>query len=73
MKRKISETHALYVILLLLPIFIFFSPVWLKGKLPIPADTIVGLYHPFRDMVWKEFTAGVPFKNFLITDAVRQQ
>lgn len=63
----------IYLFLLLLPIFIFFSPVWFKGKLPIPADTIVGMYHPFRDMVWKGFTAGVPFKNFLITDAVRQQ
>ncbi len=41
--------------------------------MPIPADTIVGLYHPYRDVVWNGLTAGVPFKNFLITDAVRQQ
>jgi hypothetical protein len=61
------------LILLFLPILIFFFPILSQGKLPIPADTIVGMYHPFRDVVWKDFTAGVPFKNFLITDAVRQQ
>lgn len=51
---------------------IFFSPV-LKGKIPAPLDTIVGLYHPWREVVWDKFTSGVPFKNFLITDPVRQQ
>jgi len=68
-----TRNKGIYLFLLLLPIFIFFSPAWMKGKLPIPADTIVGMYHPFRDVVWKGLTAGVPFKNFLITDAIRQQ
>ena len=67
------KINFLFLFLLLLPIFIFFSPVWLNGRMPIPADTIVGMYHPFRDVVWNGLTAGVPFKNFLITDAVRQQ
>jgi len=43
------------------------------GKIPIPADTIVGMYHPWRDVVWNNYSTGVPFKNFLITDPVRQQ
>jgi hypothetical protein len=54
-------------------VLVFFYPFWLEGKLPIPADTIVGMYHPWRDQVWDGFTTGVPFKNFLITDPVRQQ
>lgn len=41
--------------------------------MPIPADTIVGLYHPYRDLFAKNYPNGVPFKNFLITDPVRQQ
>jgi len=45
----------------------------LHGKLPIPSDTIIGLYHPFRDLYAKEFPNGIPYKNFLITDPVRQQ
>lgn len=53
--------------------FVFFYPLFLQGKIPIPADTIVGLYHPWRDVIWNKYTAGVPFKNFLITDPVRQQ
>ena len=41
--------------------------------MPIPADTIIGLYHPFRDLYAKNYPNGIPFKNFLITDPVRQQ
>lgn len=45
----------------------------MNGYLPIPSDALVGLYHPFRDLYVKEYSRGVPFKNFLITDPVRQQ
>jgi hypothetical protein len=57
---------------IIIVILIFFFPFWLKGKIPIPADTIVGMYHPFRDTVKDRYPSGVPFKNFLITDPVRQ-
>ncbi len=50
---------------------IFFYPL-LLGSIPAPLDTVVGLYHPFTDVVWNGLEAGVPFKNFLITDPVRQ-
>ena len=53
-------------------IILFFYPFLINGLLPVPADTIVGLYHPFRDIIWDGLTNGVPFKNFLITDPVRQ-
>lgn len=53
-------------------ISIFFWQFLLKGLLPIPSDTIVGLYHPYLDMYAKISPAGIPFKNFLITDPVRQ-
>lgn len=63
-----------------LPLFIFglaviafFSPFFFSGKIPIPADTIVGMYHPWRDVVWDGLVSGVPYKNPLITDPVRQQ
>ncbi|MBI2613515.1 MAG: YfhO family protein [Candidatus Levybacteria bacterium] len=52
---------------------IFFWQYFVKGLVPIPADTIIGLYHPFRDLYAKNYPNGVPFKNFLITDPVRQQ
>lgn len=52
---------------------VFFWKFFLNGLLPIPSDTIVGMYHPWRDVIWDDFTNGVPFKNFLITDPVRQQ
>jgi uncharacterized membrane protein YfhO len=40
---------------------------------PVPADTIVGLYHPFRDWQSPSYPNGIPFKNPLVTDPVRQQ
>lgn len=52
---------------------IFFRPIFITGALPIPADTIVGLYHPYRDFYALDYPRGIPFKNFLITDPVRQQ
>lgn len=51
---------------------IFFSPV-AKGKFPIPTDALVGLYHPWRDFYANEYPRGIPYKNFLITDPIRQQ
>lgn len=59
--------------LIILFVFIFFCPFLVSRKIPIPADTIVGLYHPFRDLYAKEYPNGIPYKNFLITDPVRQQ
>nr|MBI5455875.1 YfhO family protein [Candidatus Levybacteria bacterium] len=60
-------------ILILGFVVIFFWQFLLKGLVPIPADTIVGLYHPFRDFYAKDYPRGIPFKNFMITDPVRQQ
>jgi len=54
-------------------LFIFFWQFFFKGLLPIASDTIVGLYYPYRDIYSKDYPNGIPFKNFLITDPVRQQ
>ncbi|HSX09863.1 MAG TPA: YfhO family protein [Candidatus Saccharimonadales bacterium] len=61
------------VVFLFVTILFFFHSFFLQGKLPIPSDTIVGLYHPFRDLYSQEYPNGIPYKNFLITDPVRQQ
>lgn len=61
------------VILLAVICIGFFYPFFVNNKLPIPADTIVGLYHPFRDLYADEYPNGLPYKNSLITDPVRQQ
>lgn len=64
-----SLTYVVFVFLIIL----FFWPFFLKGLLPIPSDTLVGLYHPWRDTYATEYSRGLPYKNFLITDPVRQQ
>lgn len=69
-KKLIGKHWPLVVFVVLTTVF--FWKFFLKGWLPIPADTIVGMYHPWRDKIWDNLTGGVPFKNFLITDPVRQ-
>lgn len=59
--------------LIILVVIVFFRAFVFEGRLPIPSDTIIGLYHPFRDLYAQEYPNGIPFKNFLITDPVRQQ
>lgn len=51
----------------------FFWKVFVYGLLPIPSDTIVGLYHPYRDFYASEYPNGIPYRNYIITDPVRQQ
>ncbi len=68
MIRKLSP-----YLLIIFVVIAFFWPFILQNKYPIPSDTIVGLYHPFRDFYSKDYPNGIPYKNFLITDPVRQQ
>lgn len=69
MKR--SDTLALFVFVLL--VGVFFHKTFLSGLLPVPSDTLVGLYHPYRDLKEADYPNGIPYKNFLITDPIRQQ
>ncbi len=52
---------------------LFFYQTILFGRLPVPSDSLVGLYHPWRDALADQYPRGMPFKNFLITDPIRQQ
>lgn len=61
------------ILFFLLFVFLFFAPFFFQGKLPVPSDTLVGMYHPWRDLYAEEYPRGIPFKNFLITDPIRQQ
>src|SRR5258706_16245710 len=65
--------HFAYPLLFIFIVIFFFRPFLFQFRLPIPGDTIVGLYHPFRDFYAKEYPNGIPFKNALTTDPVRQQ
>lgn len=49
-----------------------FHPFFFYQLFPVPLDTIVGLYHPWRDFNFTQFPSGIPFKNFLVTDSIRQ-
>lgn len=60
-------------VVLLGVVIIFFRSFFLHGLLPIPSDDIVGVYHPYRDFYATTFPRGIQFKNFLVTDPVRQQ
>ncbi len=54
-------------------VLVFFLPSALKGKFPIPADALINLYHPLRDISQDAYNPGkFPAKNTLITDPVLQ-
>lgn len=60
-------------LVLILLILAFFIPNLIKSKIPLPADALLGLYHPFRDIdVGGYNQAKFPVKNPLITDPVLQ-
>lgn len=71
MKSKWTDYIAVSFFVLL--VGIFFRQTIFDGKLPVPSDALVGLYHPWRDLYKENFPRGIPFKNFLITDPIRQQ
>lgn len=71
MKKKLLTVIPIFCIAVFAALF--FRQTLLFGKLPIPSDTLIGMYHPWLDMIANDFPSGIPYKNFLITDPVRQQ
>ncbi len=54
-------------LIILICSLIYYEFVFL-GKVPLPADTLVGAYFPWLDYKWG-YTVGVPVKNALTSDA----
>lgn len=73
MKGFRSTSFILFGALFSVLVAVFFYKTIVTHQLPVPTDTLVGLYHPWRDQYDQQFPRGVPFKNFLITDPIRQQ
>lgn len=70
---KKSSSNLLFTLLTCFLILLFFLPNLILGKVPIPADSLLGLYHPFRDLSIDGYNPGkFPVKNPLITDPVLQ-
>ncbi len=69
--KLFSHKH-LYIALSSILFLLVFWPIN-RGKLPVPTDALVGLYHPWRDSLADKFPNGYPYKNPLITDSIRQQ
>ncbi|MFH0937374.1 MAG: YfhO family protein [Candidatus Daviesbacteria bacterium] len=63
----LKEVIIVFVFYILLTL-IFFYKIFL-GLIPLPADLIVGAYHPWLDYKWG-YDAGVPIHNPLLSDAV---
>lgn len=73
MKKLFSNKVFVTLVAVCLTIVLFFLPNLVKSKIPFPADSLVGLYHPFRDVeIGGYFPGRYPVKNPLITDPVLQ-
>lgn len=62
-----------YLSFIFVLILVFYQSVLFQGRVPIPTDTLVNLYHPFRDYLAQDYPRGVPFRNVLVNDPVTQQ
>ena len=71
--KKLFTNLNLRAVLAPFIILFFFTPSILQGKIAIPADSLLGLYYPWRDQSLGGYAAGkFPVKNPLITDPVLQ-
>ncbi len=43
-----------------------------KGLIPFPGDLLVGRFFPYNTMNWEGYPLGVPYKEFINADVVRQ-
>ena len=69
----IMKKDIIAIIGIILVSMLFFWKSIVYGLLPIPADSLVGMYHPWRDAHSQTNPNGIAYKNYLITDPVRQQ
>lgn len=85
MNENVNKTNTVFAIIVsmkwfkgnlgfifILPILIFslFLPFFAKGKIPLPADILLGAYHPWSDSYWEGRKTIYPYKNFELSDAV---
>lgn len=59
------------LVILFLGLVLIYYQFFLLGKIPIPADLLVGAYYPWLDYKWG-YPTGVPVKNPPITDVISQ-
>ena len=68
-----SFFNTLPAIAIIFWILLFFAIPLSAGKIPIPADSLLGLYHPWRDVSFDNYNPEkFPVKNALITDPINQ-
>lgn len=72
MKKLFTKFKLKYLIAPII-VLAFFIPNILLSKIPIPADSLLGLYHPWRDNSYQNYNPNkFPVKNPLITDPILQ-
>src|SRR3989344_121803 len=56
---------------IVLTLFILW-PIILRRQLPFPGYLLTGRFYPFNTQSWSQYPVGVPYKDFVNSDAVRQ-
>ncbi len=71
MKKLFIKFRPQFIVILI--VILFFLPNLAQNKLPIPADALVGLYHPWRDNSYLGYSnEKFPVKNPVSTDPILQ-
>lgn len=66
------KKHLLIITAAIVFTFIVYWKIPVKGYVPFPGDLLVGRFFPFNTMSWEGYPAGVPYKEFINADVVRQ-
>lgn len=74
LKKKLFDYYNIYWTYLAITLIslVFFYPVLLQNKVPLPVDALVGAHVPWTELKWADYPAGIPIKNQEITDAFSQ-
>lgn len=70
--RLSNDNNFLVLLFFVLVSSVLFYQFFVFGKIPAPADVLIGHYHPLKDKIWQGREAGYPIKNFLLFDGIRQ-
>ena len=58
------KIRLIFLSLIFILVSLFFKDLLIKGNLPIPSDTIVGLYYPYKDFYAKDYPRAISMEKF---------
>jgi uncharacterized membrane protein YfhO len=69
--RKLKDIVCILAMAIATTLLVYWK-IPVKGLIPFPGNLLVGRFFPFNTMDWEGYPLGVPYKEFINADVVRQ-